>query len=123
MVGKFLQPLFAPIGFDWQIVVALIPGMAAREVAVSVLATIFALSGSEDAVRQSLATVLQHHWSIATAMSLITWYVFAPQCISTLAVAKRETNTWRWPIIMFIYQMILAYAASYAVYHLTMAFI
>lgn len=123
MVGKFLQPLFAPIGFDWQIVVALIPGMAAREVAVSVLATIFALSGSEDAVRQSLATVLQHQWSIATAMSLITWYVFAPQCISTLAVAKRETNTWRWPIIMFIYQMILAYAASYAVYHLTLAFI
>ncbi|MBP7847235.1 MAG: ferrous iron transporter B, partial [Burkholderiales bacterium] len=123
MVGKFLQPLFAPIGFDWQIVVALIPGMAAREVAVSVLATIFALSGSEDAVRQSLATVLQHQWSIATAMSLITWYVFAPQCISTLAVAKRETNTWRWPIIMFVYQMILAYAASYAIYHLTLAFI
>jgi ferrous iron transport protein B len=121
-VGKWLEPIFKPIGFSWQIVVALIPGMAAREVAVSVLATIFALSGSDDSVRQSLATILQHQWSIATALSLITWYVFAPQCISTLAVAKRETNSWKWPVIMFVYQMILAYAASFVVYRITLAF-
>jgi ferrous iron transport protein B len=101
--------------------VALIPGLAAREVAVSVLATIFALSGNADNVQQSLAFVLQHQWSLATALSLITWYVFAPQCISTLAVAKRETNSWKWPIIMFIYQLILAYGASYLVYNLTLS--
>ncbi len=123
IVGKFLEPLFAPIGFSWQIVVALIPGMAAREVAVSVLATIFALSGSDDTVRQSLAVILQHQWSIATALSLITWYVFAPQCISTLAVAKRETNSWRWPLVMFAYQMLLAYGASFVVYRITLTFI
>ena len=123
MVGKFLEPIFRPIGFSWQIVVALIPGMAAREVAVSVLATIFALSGSDETVRQSLATVLQNQWTLATALSLISWYVFAPQCISTLAVAKRETNSWKWPIIMFSYQMLLAYVVSFAVYHITLAFI
>lgn len=122
IVGKFLQPLFAPIGFSWQIVVALIPGMAAREVAVSVLATIFALSGNADAVQTSLATLLHNQWGLATALSLITWYVFAPQCISTLAVAKRETNSWKWPVIMFVYQMILAYAASFVVYRITLAF-
>lgn len=122
IIGKFLQPIFAPIGFSWQIVVALIPGMAAREVAVSVLATIFALSGNEEVVRSSLATVLQNHWSLATALSLITWYVFAPQCMSTLAVAKRETNSWKWPIIMFVYQIILAYVAAFAVYKITLSF-
>lgn len=121
IIGKFLQPLFAPIGFSWQIVVALIPGMAAREVAVSVLATIFALSGNEAAVQNSLATLLHNQWGLATALSLITWYVFAPQCISTLAVAKRETNSWKWPVIMFIYQMILAYGASFVVYRITSA--
>lgn len=120
IVGKFLQPLFAPIGFGWQIVVALIPGMAAREVAVSVLATIFALSGTDESVRVSLASILQHQWGLATALSLITWYVFAPQCISTLAVAKRETNTWKWPIVMFVYQMLLAYGASFVVYRITL---
>ncbi len=119
IVGKFLEPLFSPIGFNWQIVVALIPGMAAREVAVSVLATIFALSGSDDAVRQSLSVVLQHSWTLATALSLITWYVFAPQCMSTLAVAKRETNSWKWPLIMFAYQIGLAYVMSLLVFTIT----
>lgn len=123
IVGKFLQPLFAPIGFDWQIVVALIPGMAAREVAVSVLATIFALSGSEDAVQQSLITVLQHQWSMATALSLITWYAFAPQCMSTLAAVRRETNSYKWPIVMFLYQIGLAYGMSFVVYNIAKSFI
>lgn len=124
IVGKFLEPAFRPIGFNWQIVVALIPGMAAREVAVSVLATIFALTGAnDDAIRQSLATVLQHSWTLATALSLITWYVFAPQCVSTLAVAKRETNSWKWPIIMFVYQIALAYAMSYVVYSISNYFL
>ena len=92
------------------------------EVAVSVLATIFALSGSDDTVRQSLAVILQHQWSIATALSLIM-VCFAPQCISTLAVAKRETNSWRWPLVMFAYQMLLAYGVSFLVYRVTLTFI
>lgn len=123
IMGKFLEPLFAPIGFNWQIVVALIPAMAAREVAVSALATIFALSGSEELVNQSLTTVLQHSWSLATALSLITWVAFAPQCMSTLAVVRRETNSYKWPIVMFAYQMILAYICSFMVYHITKMFI
>lgn len=122
IVGKFLEPLFAPIGFTWQIVVALIPGMAAREVAVSVLATIFALSGNEDTITSGLTSILQQQWSLATALSLITWYIFAPQCMSTLAVAKRETNSWKWPVVMFIYQIILAYGCSFIVYRIAMAF-
>jgi ferrous iron transport protein B len=116
IVGKFIAPFFAPVGFSWQIVAALIPGMAAREVAVSALGTIYALSGNEDALRQSLGLLLQHSWTMATALALITWYVFAPQCISTLAVAKRETNSWKWPMVMFSYQMVLAYVMSFIVY-------
>ncbi len=120
IVGHFFQPLFAPIGFSWQIVVALIPGLAAREVAVAALATIYALSGgSETSIHDGLIAVLQHNWSLATALSLICWYVFAPQCASTLAVAKRETNSWRWPLIMFSYQIALAYGMSFIVYNLS----
>ncbi len=115
-IGKFLHPIFAPIGFSWEIVVALIPGMAAREVAVAALGTIYALSGEGDAIRQSLTTVLQHSWSLATALSLLTWYVFAPQCIATLATIKREANSWKWMWVLFTYQMALAYAMSYVVY-------
>lgn len=122
IVGKFLAPLFAPIGFSWQIVAALIPGIAAREVAVSALATIYALSGNEDTMAQGLSVVLQHSWSLATALSLITWYVFAPQCISTLAVARRETNTIKWPLIMFGYQIFLAYAMAFIVYQIAVRF-
>lgn len=119
MIGKFAEPLFTPIGFNWQIVVALIPGMAAREVAVSVLATIYSLSGNEEIIEHGLAVALQHSWSLATALSFITWYVFAPQCMSTLAVVKRETNSWKWPILMFIYQITLAYMMSFVVFKIT----
>ncbi|MCE3268590.1 MAG: ferrous iron transporter [Burkholderiales bacterium] len=121
IIGKFLAPLFAPIGFSWQIVAALIPGMAAREVAVSALGTIYALSGSEEAIKQSLSTTIAHSWTIATGLSLIAWYAFAPQCISTLAVAKRETNSWKWPVVMFSYQMVLAYIMSFIVYRIALA--
>ncbi len=117
IIGKFAEPLFTPIGFNWQIVVALIPGMAAREVAVSVLATIYSLSGNEEVIKHGLAIALQHSWSLATALSFITWYIFAPQCMSTLAVVKRETNSWRWPIIMFTYQIALAYIMSFVVFN------
>src|SRR3546814_3876585 len=90
-----MEPLFAPIGFGWQICVALIPGLAAREVAVSALGTVYAMSGSDDAIASQLGPMIAHQWSLATALSLLAWYVFAPQCLSTLAIIRRETGSWK----------------------------
>lgn len=117
-LGQTLQPIFAPIGFNWQIVVALIPGLAAREVAVGALGTVYALSAADDAIANSLAPVIAHDWSLATAYALLAWYVFAPQCISTLATVRRETNSWRYPLIMVAYMFGLAYAAAWVVYQI-----
>src|SRR5262249_56879284 len=100
--------LFAPIGFNWQISIALVPGLAAREVAVSALGTVYAMSGSND-VAGALTPVIAQGWSLATGLSLLAWYVFAPQCLSTLAVVKRETNSWRYPLYMAAYLFALAY--------------
>ena len=118
-VGHFLEPIFAPIGFSWQMVVALIPGLAAREAAIAGLGTVYALSGNEDALQHGLVQTLQHQWSLATGLAILAWYVFAPQCISTLAVTKRETNSWRWPIVMFCYMLSLAYIAAFVVFHVS----
>jgi ferrous iron transport protein B len=115
-IGHALEPLFAPIGFNWQIVVALIPGLAAREVAVSALGTVYAISGSEDEINQSLGAVIGSQWSIATALSLLAWYVFAPQCLSTLAVIRRETQSWKWVGISAGYLFALAYLAAFITY-------
>ncbi|MDO8285544.1 MAG: ferrous iron transporter B [Rhodoferax sp.] len=120
MLGHFLEPLFAPIGFNWQISVALVPGMAAREVAVGALGTVYALSAAGESVASSLAPVIAQGWSLATAFSLLAWFVFAPQCISTLAVVKRETNSWRYPAIMTAYMFALAYLASFVTYRVTL---
>jgi ferrous iron transport protein B len=119
-LGHLLQPLLAPIGFNWQMTVALIPGFAAREVAVAALGTVYAI-GNADAAPGTLATLLAHNWSIATGLSFLAWYVFAPQCASTLGVVKRETNSWRWPIIMLVYMTALAYGASFIVYRIAVA--
>ncbi len=116
-IGHFLAPLFAPIGFNWQIVLALIPGMAAREVAVSGLATVYALSGDDGGISQ-LGGILASQWSLATALSVLTWYVFAPQCISTIATIKRETNSWKYTGIAVFYLFGLAYLFSFLVYQL-----
>ena len=120
MLGHLIAPLLAPIGFSWQMTLALIPGMAAREVAVGVLGTVYAIGG--DGQGGTLAHVLAGHWSLASALSFLAWYVFAPQCMSTLGVVKRETNSWRWPAIMFSYMLALAYLASFAVYHIAAGF-
>jgi ferrous iron transport protein B len=120
VLGHLLQPLLAPIGFNWQMTVALVPGFAAREVAVAALGTVYAV-GSADSSPGALATTLAHHWSIATGLSFLAWYVFAPQCASTLGVVKRETNSWRWPLIMAGYMTALAYLASLIVYRLAVA--
>ena len=116
MLGHLLEHVFAPIGFNWQISIALVPGLAAREVAVGALATVYAISGAAEGAADSLAPVLAQGWSLATAYSLLAWYVFAPQCLSTLAVVKRETNSWRYPLLMAAYLFALAYAASFVTY-------
>ena len=116
MIGHALLPLLAPIGFTWQIAVALIPGLAAREVAVAALGTIYAVGSTEEST-SALIQTLASQWTLPTALSLLAWYVFAPQCAATLGVVKRETNSWRWPIIMFVYMITLAYVASFIVYH------
>ena len=119
MLGHALQPLMAPIGFTWQMVVALIPGMAAREVAVAALGTVYAVGGQDDT--GSLAATLSQQWPLATALSFLAWYVFAPQCMSTLAVVRRETGRWLWPVIMFVYMVALAYGAAFLVYRIALA--
>jgi len=118
MIGHALEPLLAPIGFNWQIAIALIVGMAAREVAVGALGTIYAI-GSEEHMASALGGLLSAQWSLATALSFLAWYIFAPQCASTLAVVRRETNSIRWPLVMFGYMFALAYMTSFLVYHLT----
>ncbi|MET0546024.1 MAG: ferrous iron transporter B [Caulobacterales bacterium] len=118
MLGHFIQPVLAPIGFNWEMSVALIPGMAAREVAVAALGTVYAISGADQG---SLAATLAAQWSLPTALAFLTWYVFAPQCASTLGVVKRETNSWKWPAIMFGYMTALAYIAAFIVYRLALS--
>jgi ferrous iron transport protein B len=121
MIGKALELVFAPIGFNWQISIALVPGMAAREVAVGALGTVYSLSATGTDAAQALSPLIAQSWSLATAYSLLAWYVFAPQCISTLAVVKRETNSWRYPLLMAAYLFALAYAASFVTYRSVLA--
>jgi ferrous iron transport protein B len=115
-LGAALQQVFEPIGFNWQISIALVPGLAAREVAVGALGTVYALSAAEEDVASQLEPLIASSWSLATAFSLLVWYIFAPQCLSTLAVVKRETNSWRYPLIMAGYLFGLAYLASFITY-------
>ncbi len=98
--------------------VALVPGLAAREVAVSALGTVYSVQGSEDAVAQQLGGLIAGQWSLATALALIAWYVFAPQCLSTLAVIRRETNSWKYVAITAGYLFGLAYAAAFVTYQI-----
>jgi ferrous iron transport protein B len=115
-LGAMLEYVFAPIGFNWQIAIALVPGLAAREVAVAALGTVYAMSAAGDDLSAALEPVIASTWSLATGASLLAWYVFAPQCLSTLAVVKRETNSWRYPLIMAGYLFALAYLASFITY-------
>jgi ferrous iron transport protein B len=120
-IGRALEPLLAPIGFNWQIAIALVPGLAAREVAVAALGTVYALSGDEGAVAEALTATLAQSWTLATALALLAWYVFAPQCLATLAAVRRETNSWRWATFMFVYLMALAYVAAFVTYRVALA--
>ncbi|HYM87270.1 MAG TPA: ferrous iron transporter B [Pseudoxanthomonas sp.] len=116
-IGHAMTAIFEPIGFNWQICIALIPGMAAREVAVSSLATVYALSAADDdAAAQALTPLISDGWSLATALSLLVWFIYAPMCISTLATIKRETNSWNKMSFATIYLFALAYGASFVTY-------
>ena len=121
MLGRALEYVFAPIGFNWQISLALVPGLAAREVAVGALGTVYSLSATGDDVSATLAPMIAGTWSLATALSLLAWYVFAPQCLSTLVVVRRETNSWRYPLAMTAYLFLLAYAAAFVTYRVAVA--
>jgi ferrous iron transport protein B len=118
-LGTLLAYVFEPIGFNWQISIALVPGLAAREVAVGALGTVYALSAAGDDVGGQLAPIIASSWGLPTAFALLAWFVFAPQCLSTLAVVKRETNGWRYPLIMAGYLFALAYVAAGATYYLS----
>jgi ferrous iron transport protein B len=119
-LGHALEPVFAPIGFNWQMVVALIPGMAAREVAVAALGSVYAIADAE-AAGSLLATTIAAQWSLATGLAFLAWYVFAPQCVATLGVVKRELNGWKWMWVMVVYMFALAYLAAFLTYRVAVA--
>ncbi|ENW08485.1 ferrous iron transporter B [Acinetobacter beijerinckii] len=122
MLGHLLQPIFAPVGFNWQIVVALIPAMAAREVVVAALGTVYALSGADDdAVAQGLSHLISADgtgWSLATGLSLLVWFIYAPHCLATLATVRRETGSWKHVAVMTTYLFGLAYLMSFFTYQI-----
>ena len=120
-LGAWLAVLFKPIGFNWQISIALVPGLAAREVAVGALGTVYALSATGNDISGALTPLITQSWSLPTALSLLAWYVFAPQCLSTLATVKRETNSWRYPIIMAAYLFAMAYVGSWITFRVATA--
>lgn len=126
MLGHLLQPIFAPIGFNWQIVIALIPAMAAREVVVAALGTVYALSGAnDDAISQGLAQLISADgtgWSLATGLSLLVWFIYAPHCLATLATIRRETGSMKTVIGMLIYLFGLAYLMSFITYQVVSHF-
>jgi ferrous iron transport protein B len=120
-ISQGLEVVFRPIGFNQEISLALIPAMAAREVAVSALGTVYSLQGDEAQVEQSLVERLRGAWSLPTALAFLAWFVFAPQCISTIAVTRRETNGWKWPLFMLGYLFGLAYLAAGATFWIATA--
>ena len=118
-IGGALEHVFAPIGFNKEISIALVPGMAAREVAVAALGTVYAIDAEDEAVLEGeLAERLRNAWPLPTALAFLAWFVFAPQCISTFAVTRRETNGWKWPLFMFAYLFAMAYAGAGLTYWL-----
>jgi len=117
-IAKGIEVVVSPIGFNHEISLALIPAMAAREVAVSAIATVYAIddTADEEVVSQELGDRLKGRWSLPTALAFLAWFVFAPQCISTIAVTRRETNGWKWPMFMVGYLFVIAYVAAGATY-------
>ncbi len=121
-IGRAMSAVFAPLGFTWQICIALIPGLAAREVAVSSLATVYALSAADDAAAaEALTPLIAQDWTLATALSLLVWYIYAPMCISTLATIRRETHSWKQVGMSAGYLFGMAYLVSLLTYQVAVA--
>jgi ferrous iron transport protein B len=121
-IASGLNVALEPIGFNHEISLALIPAMAAREVAVASLATTYAVNAGDDAeAAEGLIPKLQSRWSLPTALAFLVWFVFAPQCMSTIAVTRRETNGWKWPLFMLAYLFLLAYIFAGITYWLAVA--
>ncbi|KAF0242539.1 MAG: ferrous iron transport protein, partial [Chitinophagaceae bacterium] len=121
ILGKTIEPVIAPLGFDWKIGIALITSFAAREVFVGTMATLYSVEEDDDqSLRQKLQSATHADgtkvYTLAAALSLMVFYVLAMQCMSTLAVVKRETKTWKWPVFQLTYMTILAYGMSWLVY-------
>ena len=123
-LGHLIHPIFAPIGFTWEICIALIPAMAAREVVIAALGVIYAMSGDEDTVTQSLLSQISgpDGWGLATGLSLLVWFIFAPHCLATLATIRRETGSWKQPVVMATYLFALAYIFSFITYQVASNF-
>lgn len=117
-IGKSIETWVKPIGFNWKIAIALVPSLAAREVMVGSLATVYAVEGKHDGISEVLGEKLARDWSLPTALSLLVWYIAACQCLSTLAVTRRETNSWRWPAFMFVYMTSIAYFGSWMTFQI-----
>lgn len=120
MLGRVLEPILAPIGFNLEMSIALIPAMAAREVAVSALEIVYNVQG--ETAGAAIESAIAADWSLPMALAFLAWFIFAPQCLSTFAVARRETNSWKWPVFMFGYLFILAYIAAALTYWISRAF-
>lgn len=116
-IGALIEPILRPVGFNLEIAISLIPGMAAREVVVGALATIYSLDS--ESLDGPLRETLQNSWSLPTALSFLVWFVFAPQCLSTLAIMRKETNSWKWPLFAFFYLFSLAYLMAGITYQIT----
>jgi len=120
-LGHFIEPVIAPLGFNWKIGIGLLSSVLAREVMVSTMGTLYGADPSTQGLH--LQTALHHDMTLGGALALMIFFAFAMQCTSTMAVVRRETNSWKWPAVQFTYMLALAYAAAFAVNHIVMAFI
>jgi ferrous iron transport protein B len=120
-LGHFIEPAIAPLGFNWKIGIGLLSSVLAREVMVSTMGTLYGADPATQAMH--LQTALHHDMTLGGALALMIFFAFAMQCTSTMAVVRRETNSWKWPAIQFLYMLALAYGAAFLVNHITMAFL
>jgi len=123
ILGKAIEPVIKPLGFDWKIGIALITSFAAREVFVGTMATLYSVEENDNTtLQQKMQSATKADgtkvYTLPTALSLMVFYVLAMQCMSTLAIVKRETRSWKWPVLQFTYMTALAYITSFIVYHI-----
>ena len=123
ILGKSIEPAIAPLGYDWKIGIALITSFAAREVFVGTMATLYSVEAQDNStLKEKMQNAVREDgtkvYTLPAALSLMVFYVFAMQCMSTLAVVKRETKTWKWPMVQLVYMTALAYLMSFIVFRM-----